>query len=70
MMKKMLVVGGANGIGLAIAQRMASRVTAEMVYDVFIPKYEVVFKEVLQRYDNDFRMEGIHCYDYKMNSKR
>ena len=38
--------------------------------DVFIPKYEEVFKEVLERYHNDFRKEGAHSYDYKMNSKR
>lgn len=38
--------------------------------DVFIPKYEEVFKEVLERYHDDFRKEGAHSYDYKMNSKR
>lgn len=38
--------------------------------DVFIPKYEEVFKEVLERYHNDFRKEGAHSYDYKMNSNR
>jgi short-subunit dehydrogenase len=38
--------------------------------DVFIPKFEEVFKEVLQRYHDDFRKEGEHSYDYKMNSKR
>jgi len=38
--------------------------------DVFIPKYEEVFKEVLERYHNDFRKEGAHSYEYKMNSKR
>ena len=38
--------------------------------DVFIPKYDEVFKEVLQRYYNDFRKEGEHSYDFKMNSKR
>ena len=32
MMKRMLVVGGANGIGLAIAQEMAGRNTTEKVY--------------------------------------
>lgn len=32
MMKRMLVVGGANGIGLAIAQEMAGRDTTEKVY--------------------------------------
>lgn len=38
--------------------------------DVFIPKYEEVFKEVLARYHADFRKEGKHSYDYKQNSKR
>ena len=36
--------------------------------DLFIPKYEEVFKEVLNRYAADFRAEGRHSYDYKLNS--
>lgn len=38
--------------------------------DLFIPKYEEVFKEVLQRYHDDFRKEGLHSYDYKLSSNR
>lgn len=38
--------------------------------DVFIPNYDKVFKEVLQRYHDDFRKEGAHSYEYKLNSKR
>jgi hypothetical protein len=38
--------------------------------DLFIPKYDEVFKEVLERYHNDFRKEGAHSYDYKVASKR
>lgn len=38
--------------------------------DLFIPQYDEVFKEVLQRYQDDFRKEGAHSYDYKINSKR
>lgn len=38
--------------------------------DVFIPRYEEVFKEVLQRYHDDFRKEGAHSYEYKKNSIR
>lgn len=38
--------------------------------DLFIPKYEEIFKEVLERYHNDFRKEGLHSYDYKLNSGR
>lgn len=38
--------------------------------DVFIPRYEEVFKEVLARYHDDFRKEGARSYDYKLNIKR
>lgn len=38
--------------------------------DLFIPKYEEVFKDVLQRYHKDFRKEGTHSYDYKKTSIR
>ena len=38
--------------------------------DLFIPQYEEVFKKVLKRYHNDFRKEGAHSYDYKLNSNR
>lgn len=50
--------------------------TGEVIYhleakdDVFIPNYDEVFKEVLQRYHDDFRKEGAHSYEYKLNSKR
>lgn len=38
--------------------------------DLFIPKYEEVFKDVLNRYQKDFRAEGRHSYDYKIESGR
>ena len=38
--------------------------------DLFIPKYDEVFKEVLCRYHDDFRTEGSHSYDYKLASGR
>lgn len=38
--------------------------------DVFIPKYEEIYKDVLERYHADFRKEGAHSYEYKMNSRR
>lgn len=38
--------------------------------DLFIPQYEEVFKNVLERYHVDFRAEGEHSYDYKLNSGR
>lgn len=36
--------------------------------DLYIPLYNEVFKEVLQRYHDDFRKEGAHSYDYKMKN--
>lgn len=38
--------------------------------DLFIPQYDEVFKNVLERYHNDFREEGRHSYDYKLSSGR
>lgn len=38
--------------------------------DLFIPQYNEVFKHVLDRYHADFRAEGLHSYDYKLNSGR
>lgn len=38
--------------------------------DLFIPQYEEVFKQVLARYQADFREEGRHSYEYKLNSGR
>ncbi len=35
--------------------------------DLFIPQYEEVFKTVLERYHDDFRAEGVHSYEYKLN---
>lgn len=38
--------------------------------DLFIPQYDEIFKTVLERYHEDFREEGRHSYDYKLNSGR
>jgi len=38
--------------------------------DLFIPHYDDVFHEVLERYHQDFRAEGRHSYDYKIQSGR
>lgn len=38
--------------------------------DLFIPQYDEVFKQVLARYQADFRAEGLHSYEYKLNSGR
>lgn len=38
--------------------------------DLFIPQYEEIFQKVLARYNADFREEGRHSYDYKVQSGR
>jgi len=38
--------------------------------DLFIPRYDEVFRNVLERYHADFRAEGRHSYEYKLNSGR
>ena len=38
--------------------------------DLFIPQYDEIFKQVLARYQADFREEGRHSYEYKLNSNR
>ncbi len=53
---------------LSITAPMAQAIIAEMEKknDLFIPQYDEVFKTVLQRYQDDFRKEGEHSYDYKL----
>ena len=34
--------------------------------DLLIPEYETIFRQVLERYHQDFRAEGMHSYDYKL----
>lgn len=38
--------------------------------DLFIPQYDEIFKNVIDRYQQDFRAEGLRSYDYKLNSGR
>lgn len=38
--------------------------------DLLIFQYEAVFKNVLERYHQDFRAEGRHSYEYKVQSGR
>lgn len=53
---------------LSVIAPMAQSIIAEMEKknDLFIPQYEEVFKNVLQRYQADFRKEGAHSYDFKL----
>jgi short-subunit dehydrogenase len=51
-----------------LAEQIIAHVEAKD--DLFIPQYEEIFKQVLERYHNDFRKEGLHSYEYKVNSGR
>lgn len=53
---------------LSVTAPMAQSIISEMEKksDLYIPLYEEVFKTVLQRYHDDFRKEGAHSYDYKL----
>lgn len=42
----------------------------ETKQDLYIPQYDEIYKEVLDRYQKDFRAEGLHSYEYKLNSGR
>ena len=50
------------------------QITNEIIYhteskhDLFIPQYDTIFKNVLERYNSDFRAEGIHSYEYKQKT--
>ncbi len=34
--------------------------------DLFIPRYDEIYRAVLERYHRDFRAEGLHSYEYKL----
>lgn len=57
---------------LSVTAPMANAIIEhlEVKDDLFIPQYEEVFKNVLERYHADFRAEGEHSYDYKIQSGR
>lgn len=57
---------------LSIISPLAKEVIAHLEEkdDLFIPQYEEIFQHVLKRYADDFRKEGEHSYDYKVNSGR
>ena len=42
----------------------------EAMDDLYIPQYEEIFKHVLARYVENFRLEGERSYDYKVQSGR
>lgn len=57
---------------LSLTETLASEIIKhlEAKDDLFIPQYEEIFKHVLARYQADFREEGRHSYEYKLNSNR
>mgnify|MGYP002623006659 FL=1 len=62
--------GGDNDLSLTapLARQIIAHLMAKD--DLFIPQYEEVYHEVLERYHADFRAEGRHSYEYKVNSGR
>lgn len=61
---------GGNDLSLTkqLAQDIIDNLKARN--DLFIPMYDEVYREVLERYHSDFRAEGRHSYEYKMSSDR
>ena len=57
---------------LDATQQLATEIIqhVEAKNDLFIPQYDEIFHEVLERYHADFRTEGRHSYDYKLASGR
>ena len=57
---------------LGLLKELSIRIICELENknDLFIPKYDDVYKHVLERYHNDFRAEGLHSYEYKLKSGR
>ena len=57
---------------LSMTKELAEEIIAHLENkdDLFIPKYNEIFKDVLERYNRDFREEGRHSYDYKLESGR
>ena len=51
-----------------LAQEILTRALAHD--DLYIPQYDEVFRNVLERYQADFRKEGQRAYDYKIQSGR
>ena len=63
----------ANGENdLSLTKELAMQIInhLEAKDDLFIPDYDSVFHNVLERYHKDFRAEGLHSYEYKLASGR
>ena len=57
---------------LSQLQVLSNAILSEMQQknDLFIPQYEEIYRDVLKRYHEDFRAEGLHSYNYKLKSGR
>lgn len=58
--------GGKTDLNLTIDLAKEIIKHLEAKDDLFIPQYDEVFHDVLERYHADFRKEGGHSYDYKL----
>ena len=57
---------------LSVTRQLATEILSHLWAkdDLFIPQYDEIFKEVLERYHRDFRAEGRHSYNFKLQSGR
>lgn len=62
--------GEKNNVSLtsALAEKIIDNLLKKN--DLFIPQYEEIYKNVLERYKKDFRAEGLHSYEFKSQSGR
>ena len=62
----------AGATDMSITRALANEIIEHLLSrdDLFIPNYDEVYREVLERYHRDFRAEGRHSYEYKMQSGR
>lgn len=62
--------GGSNDISQI--ETLAGEIICRMnnKEELFIPKYEEIFKYVIERYNADSHEYGVHSYNYKMKSGR
>lgn len=62
-----------NGVtDISVTAPLAKEIIAnlECKNDLYIPQYDEIYKTVLDRYHKDFRAEGEHSYEYKLQSGR
>lgn len=62
--------GGANDFSMTEA--LAEKITEKLFQsaELYIPEYEEIYKDVIERYNADPHEYGVHSYNYKKNSGR